>query len=131
MTASKSSSEKVVEPIDDLRRFAFPAPQFTILGLKNDLQTVLNPFPPLFHSSEFSRRVSCGWPCRATKPVTLSALRVCLPALRPTSISVTLANVSLGAVPKLLVLQFQVAGAQTGVQGVLARSRPFEVRGES
>jgi hypothetical protein len=33
--------------------------------------------------------------------------------------------------PKVLALQFQVAGAQTGAQGVLARARPFEVRGES
>ena len=33
--------------------------------------------------------------------------------------------------PKVLMLQFQVAGAETGTQRVLAGSRPFEVRGKS
>ena len=33
--------------------------------------------------------------------------------------------------PRVLMLQFQVAGAETGAQRVLAGSRPFEVRGKS
>ena len=38
---------------------------------------------------------------------------------------------AMGQFPKVLMLQFQVAGAETGTQRVLAGSRPFEVRGKS
>ena len=38
---------------------------------------------------------------------------------------------SLSTFPNALMLQFQVAGAETGAQRVLSGSRPFEVRGKS